>query len=158
VRFVAPLLLAVLLTACFWSKPEVLTPTSVGVVQRIERLAGRSVAYHLVTGDVVEVDLATADLSPDGGAGEGSLLLTGRHDSGQTWLIGLYRNDAADVPRGCFQLLATGTGTGNWIDFSNGLRLRKAPDFDPGPVSDDRYNLERVTFCISERGEVMSYG
>lgn len=73
-------------------------------------------------------------------------------------LVALYPNTAVDVPPGCFQLLATGVGHDDSIDFSNGLRLRKAPTFDPGPVSNDQYNLERVTFCISERGEVLSYG
>jgi hypothetical protein len=54
--------------------------------------------------------------------------------------------------------LATGVGEGDSIDFSNGLRLRKAPSFDPGPVSNDHYQFDQVSFCISERGEVLSYG
>lgn len=157
-RFVAPILLVALLAGCFWTKAEVLTPTTVGVATDVERLAGRSVAYHLASGEVAEVDLATADLTPEGGAGEGMLLLTGTRASGRTWLIALYPNTAADVPPGCFQLLATGVGNGDSIDFSSGLRLPKAPNFDPGPVANDHYNFEQVAFCISELGEVLSYG
>lgn len=157
-RAIATILLATALAGCFSANREDLVPTTVGVVTEVERLAGRSVAYHLASGEVAEVDLASADLTPDGGAGEGMLLLTGTRGSGRTWLIALYPNTAADVPPGCFQLLATGVGNGDSIDFSNGLRLSKAPNFDPGPAANDQYNLERVTFCIGERGEVLSYG
>jgi hypothetical protein len=83
-RFVAPIVLAGLLAGCFWAKPEVLTPTTIGVVTEVERLAGRSVAYHLASGEVINVDLATAELPPEGRAGEGTLLLTGTRGSGRT--------------------------------------------------------------------------
>jgi hypothetical protein len=157
-RAIAAILLTAALAGCFWANREVLVPATVGVVTEVERLAGRSVAYHVASGEVAEVDLVTADLTPEGGAGEGMLLLTGTRGSGRTWLIALYPNTAADVPPGCFQLVATGVGSGGSIDFSNGLRLPKAPNFDPGSVANDQYNLERVAFCINERGEVLSYG
>jgi hypothetical protein len=157
VRFVATIVLVALLAGCLSTHAEVLTPTTAGVVTKVARLAGRNVAYYLTSGQVVEVDLATADLTR-GDAGEGMLLLTGTEGGGRTWLEGLYRNTAADVPGGCFQLMTTGVGNGDSIDFSNGLRLRKAPDFDPGPASNDRYEFERVSFCINHRGEVLSYG
>ena len=159
-RFVAPILLVGLLAGCFWTSPEVLTPTTIGVVTGVERLSDRIVAYHLTSGQVVDIDLTTADLTrgPAGGAGEGMLLLVGTERGDRTWLLGLYPNTAADVPKGCFQLLATGIGHDDSIDFSNGLRLPKASGFDPGPASNDRYELERVSFCINDRGEVLSYG
>ena len=46
-RFVAPILLVGLLAGCFWTSPEVLTPTTIGVVTGVERLSDRIVAYHL---------------------------------------------------------------------------------------------------------------
>ena len=136
-----------------------LAPTTVGVVAGIDRLAGNAVDYHLSSGATVKVDFATARiLLPDGGPSEGDLLLSGIEPAGRMWVAGLKPNDSADVPPGCYQLLDTGIGTDGFIDLSIGVRLPKAPEFDPGPVSNERYDLERVTFCVNERGEVLSYG
>ena len=55
-------------------------------------------------------------------------------------------------------LIATGIGVDGWIDMSNGLRLKKAADFDPGTTKDERYATERFAFCVNSRGEVTSYG
>jgi len=92
-----------------------------------------------------------------GGPGPGNLLLSGVDRSGRTWLIGL-PFDEVGRPAGCFRLFATGIGVDGWIDMSNGLRLRKAADFDPGTTKDERYATEQSAFCVNSRGEVTSYG
>jgi len=131
---------------------------NMGVVMRVERLAGRVVAYHLASGQVVDVDLATARLMPPGEARDGMLLVSGTESSGRTWLVALYPNTAVDAPAGCFRLEATGVGVDEWIDLSIGVRLRKAQNFDPGSATNEQYNAERQAFCVNSNGEVMSYG
>lgn len=152
--------IALVVVGCFSAAPEPLTPTTIGVVAEVEQLEGRgrTFAYRLETGEVIEIDHATADiLGAPGGAGEGNLLLSGTEQSGRTWLIGLPLDEPGRPP-GCFRLIATGVGVDGWIDMSNGLRLKKATDFDPGSTKDERYATERFAFCVNNRGEVTSYG
>jgi hypothetical protein len=141
-------------------RTERLVPTTAGVVMEVRQLPnkGRTFSYRLESGGIVEIDLAEADvIGAPGGAGVGNLLLTGRKASGQAWLIGLPLNSSVDSPPGCFRLIATGVGSGRWIDMSNGLRLMKSEDFDPGSVKDERYTVERFAFCLNAKGEVSSY-
>jgi len=140
------------------ARPEPLVPTVAGVVAEVEQLGGARVAYRLETGEVVEIDF-NKDEVPEGtrGATQGDLLLSGTRQSGRTWLIGL-PFDEIGRPPGCFRLFATGVGGNGWIDMSNGLRLRKAADFDPGTTKDERYATEQSAFCVNSRGEVTSYG
>jgi hypothetical protein len=143
---------------------EALVPTSVGVVVELEQLPtkGRTFAYRLESGATVEIDLAEADvISPPGGAGVGWLLLSGTKASGQAWIIALPSDPVAESHPGCFRLTATGIGNGAFIDMSNGLRLRKAQDFEaeipPDLASAERYETERFSFCLNSNGEVSSY-
>lgn len=152
------ILLAGLLAGCVTNKQETLMPTTVGVVTSVERPAGRTVVYHLSSGKVLQVDLTAANVLAPGEPGEGYLLLSGAETSGRIWLAGLFPYLAADAPPGCFRLSATGIGVDGWIDFSIGIRLPKATTFDPGPISNDQYAMERLSFCINGNGEVLSYG
>lgn len=138
--------------------PEPLVPTVAGVVAEVEQLAGARVAYRLETGEVVEIDF-DKDEVPEGtrSAVQGDLFLSGTNRSGRTWLIGLYPSPVETRP-GCFVLEATGIGIDGSIEMSNGLRLKKAADFDPGSAKDERYATERSAFCVDSRGEVTSYG
>lgn len=162
----ALLLVAVILSGCVVSKQEPLVPSIVGVVEEVEQLAGRgrTFSYRLEEGEVVEIDLATAEiLGGPGGPGEGNLLLTGTNPSGRTWVLGLPRHPVVESHPGCFRLEGTGIGVDGWVDLSNGLRLKKAADFeaenlDPDLASDERYVMERFAFCLNSRGEVTSYG
>lgn len=141
--------------------PEPLVPTVAGVVAEVEQLPGRgrTFAYRLETGEVVEIDHESAlILGAPGGAGVGNLLLTGTNRLGRTWLIGLPLNPVVESHPGCFRLIATGIGVDGSIDMSNGLRLKKAADFDPGATKDERYATDRFAFCVNSRGEVTSYG
>lgn len=152
------LLVAGSIVGCSSARPG-RVPTTIGVVTSVVQVTGRTYAYHLDTGQVVNVDLSIARvLLPDGGPGVGYLFLSGTEPSGQTWVAGLYPYAAADVPPGCFQLVATGIGHDGSIDLSIGIRLLKASNFDPGPISDDRYVMDRASFCIGADGAVLSYG
>ena len=159
---VALVLLALLVAtvgACGPAARVGLTPTTIGVVASVEPTTGRTYAYHLSSGMIFPIDLSAADiLLPDGGPGPGYLLLSGTEPSGRIWVAGFPPYRAADVPPDCFQVVATGVGVDNSIDLSIGVRLRKATSFDPGPISDERYNLDRASFCVNGNGEVLSYG
>jgi hypothetical protein len=155
---------ALLLGGCIFGSqprpiPEYPLPSVFGARHDAERRADQSIDYRLTSGVVVIVDLATADIvQPDGGPGAGWLFLSGPERSGRLRVVGIPPYEAADVPSGCFQLVATGVGRGGAIDLSIGFRLPKAAGFDPGPISNDRYVMERAAFCLSSSGEVMSYG
>ena len=139
---------------------ESLIPTSAGVVAELEQVPnkGRTFSYRLESGAAVEIDLAEADIiGAPGGAGVGWLLLSGTKASGQAWIIGLPSDPVVSSHPGCFRLEATGMGHDRWIDMSNGLRLKKAQDFDPGSVKDERYAVDRFAFCVNSKGEVTSY-
>jgi hypothetical protein len=155
---------ALLLGGCLFGPqprpiPEYPAPTVIGVVATAERRADQRLDYHLASGVVVTVDPATADIvQPYGGPGVGWLFLSGPEPSGRLRVVGVPPYEAADVPSGCFQLVATGVGRNGAIDLSIGFRLPKAATFDPGPISNDQYVMERVAFCINSSGEVLSYG
>jgi hypothetical protein len=155
---------ALLLSGClFGSGPrpilEYPVPTVIGVVASAERRADQRLEYRLTSGVVVTVDPATADIvQPDGGPGVGWLYLSGPDPSGRLRVVGVPPYEAADAPSGCFQLVATGVGRSGAIDLSIGFRLPKSARFDPGPISNERYVLERAAFCINSSGEVLSYG
>jgi hypothetical protein len=141
------------------SVPEYAAPTVIGVVASAERRADQRLDYRLTSGVVVTVDPASADIvQPDGGPGVGWLFLSGLQPSGRLRVVGLPPYEAADAPSGCFRLEATGVGRNGAIDLSIGFRLPKAATFDPGPISNDQYVMERVAFCINSSGEVLSYG
>ena len=59
----------------------------------------------------------------------------------------------------CFLMDDYGTDAGENIHFDNGLLLPKAPDFDPGYVTDGNYDKNpQGHFCIDREGRVVSYG
>jgi hypothetical protein len=155
---------ALLLGGCLFGPqprpiPEYSAPTVVGVVASAERQPDQRLDYRLTSGVVVTVDPVTADIvQPDGGPGVGWLFLSGPEPSGRLRVVGVPPYEAADVPSGCFQLVATGVGHSGAIDLSIGFRLPKSARFDPGPISNERYVLERAAFCINSSGEVLSYG
>jgi len=155
---------ATLLSGCLFGSgprpiPEYAVPNVIGVVASAERRADQRLDYRLTSGVVVTVDLATADIvQPYDGPGVGWLFLSGPEPSGRLRVGGVPPYEAADVPSGCFQLVATGIGRNGAIDLSIGFRLQKAAGFDPGPISNDQYVMERTAFCIDSSGAVLSYG
>ncbi len=140
-------------------------PTTIGVVVEVVQLPnGRSFAYHLESGEVIEIDFEATDV-PEGtrSAVQGDLLLSGTGRSGRTWVVGLPLDPMVEAHPSCFRLVATGIGVDGWIDMSNGLRLKKAADFKAESLGEEltaqeRYVMERYAFCLDGHGEVTSYG
>lgn len=156
---VTVVVLAASIAGCVLSKQETLVPTTAGIITGFDRTPTDTVLYHLASGEDVEIDFDTANvILPDGGPVEGDLLLSGSEPSGRPWIVGLKPNMAIDVPPDCFDLVATGTGIDGWIDLSIGIRLPKAANFDPGPISNEQFVAERSAFCVNSMGEVLSYG
>ena len=151
-RFVVAVLLAVIVAACLGTPMR--TPDVVGVVVDVTELDGPPRRFSLEGGDFVDLDFpGTEPLAGSrGGLEPGTLLLAGE-DQGSAWYLSMtLRTD-------CFQLDSYGSDAGDAIDFDNGLRLPKAPGFDPGIVTDGRYDKNpQGHFCINEGGEVVSYG
>lgn len=143
-------ILMVLATACA-TQPRV--PDVVGVVVDVEELAGPPRRFTLEGGAFADLPFPGTDPLPgsEGGLDRGTLLLAGE-DSGGRWYMSLTRDGD------CFLMDSYGSDAGDAIDFDNGLRLPKAEDFDPGIVTDGRYDENpQGHFCVSEKGEVVSY-
>ena len=143
--------LAVIATACFGTSTR--TPDVVGVVVEVTELDGPPRRFTFEGGHSVELHFPGTDplARSQGGLQPGSLLLAG-DAQGRAWYMSL----TADGD--CFIMDSYGSDAGEAIDFDNGLRLPKAPGFDPGIVTDGRYDKNpRGHFCINANAEVVSY-
>jgi hypothetical protein len=151
VRLMVALSLVTLISsAC---RPQVRDPEFVGVVVDREFLPDGVRRFTIEGGQHVDLDLDRAN-SLDGGSGGpvGTLLLAGE-TVGDAWHILL-----AERGEGCFRLDIYATDADDSIIFDNGLRLPKADGFDPGSVSDGRYDQHPQSgFCVNRNGEVESY-
>jgi hypothetical protein len=153
---------AILLSACQPALPipaTLHTPEVVGVVAAVTPGADRITTFALSDGATVTIDGAKSTVIKGSGNGSiGDLLLT---DQASSWMSSLRVNSNADAPAGCFDLPNGGVDDGDYIKFTNGLRLRKAADFDPGIArqsTNGLYDYPQVTFCVDSTGSVASYG
>lgn len=154
--------LSLSLAGCFLFGAVERVPTSVGVIERAENLAGRGLwEYDLDTGETVVIDVDDATMLDGSRLGSdpgGTLLFYGAGDD--PWYLGLA--SFAEIPD-CYYLRAAGVDDDTHIVFDNGLRLPKADDFDgQGWPQNGRYDLEVAggdvaAFCINPRGEVTEY-
>jgi hypothetical protein len=130
----------------------------VGLVTAVTPGAARIRMYTLSDGTVVTIDGAKAtDVKGSGNASVGDLVLT---DHAGTWLSSLRISTNADAPPGCFGLLVSGVDDGDYIKFTNGLRLPKAAHFDHG-LALGTFGTEYgtgLTFCVDASGAVTRYG
>jgi len=171
-RLVAYGLLAGGVLACGLGRtvPGPYIPEVVGVVTATELVEGNLTRFSLENGQSFTVDQLDGNaLTTVYGAGGGvDDLLLGGTDSGKPWLA-LVRRGAltrSDLPDGCYALEDWGTDDGVWIQADSGLRLRKAPDFDPGLLPETpgmpaptswsgmRYEGTQQTFCLDRDGQV----
>lgn len=146
----AAAILLVLLTAC---GTPTRAPDIIGVVVDVTDLPGPLRRFAVEGGEFIDVDLDRADLLADsrGAQNPGTLLLAGE-DAGAQWYMSL------EGDGDCFLMDSYGSDAGDAIDFDNGLRLPKAEDFDPGIVTDGRYDKNpQGHFCVNDIGEVVSY-
>lgn len=126
-------------------------PDTVGVVAARERVAVRTDRYTLSDGRQLDIDYNASRQLVGTGGEVGDLLLVGRDAQG-VWYGGL-RGEA-----GCYVLDSYGTDEGMFIVFPSGIRLPKAPDFDPGGITDGQCVRPGDGFCIDAQGRVVRYG
>jgi hypothetical protein len=70
----------------------------------------------------------------------------------------IHRGDGIEV-RQATRLENWASDAGDSIVFDVGIRLPKAPDFDPGGVTGDEFRAAPgIPFCIGAGGRVVSYG
>jgi hypothetical protein len=124
--------------------------TDTGIVVSVEELDGGGLRVALARGESIQLLPSATDLhgelvSPD------ELILIGTHESA----IGYATTYASDE---CYILNEPAFDDGTHILFDFGLRLPKAPLFDPGAVDDGRFPSAMEGFCINGAGEVIRYG
>jgi hypothetical protein len=118
----------------------------------------RRYLYDLAGGDMVDLDLNSALRVGDGPApDEGFLLLYGTEPDGVWLWAGPLRDDPV-TGRQCAYMEGRALEEQDSIVFEIGLRLPKAPDFDPAEQVDGEYTAPDRVFCIDEHGEVSRYG
>ena len=133
------------------------TPTRVyeltdsGVVESVEQIEGGGLRVALARGDSLDILPGAVDLYgelvlPD------ELLLMGSSDSGDAYVT------LGTVLDACYILEEPAVDDGTHLVFDFGLRLPKAPGFDPGPIDDGRFPSFMEGFCINAAGEVVRYG
>jgi len=118
----------------------------------------RRYLYELAGGDTVDLDLNSALRVGDGPApDEGFLVLYGTEPDGPWFWSGPLLDDSV-TGRQCATIGGPALEEGASIVFEIGLRLPKAPDFDPAEIRDGEFSDPTRYFCIDEHGEVTRYG
>jgi hypothetical protein len=147
------LMSAILLTGCPVDTPrpaQVYELTNSGIVESVEEMEGGGLRLALATGESIDLLPGAVDLY-----GEiiipGEFIMIGTAGSA----VGYATTRTADA---CHVLNEPAIDDGGHILFDFGLRLPKAPDFDPGPIDDGRFPSFREGFCINSAGEVVRYG
>jgi len=155
-------LLILFLSACQPAVPipaTLYTPDIAGIVTVVAPGNGRIIMFTLADGTVVTIDGAKSTvIKGSGNASIGDLLLT---DHTFTWMSSLRISGNIDALAGCFELRNSGVDDGDYIKFTNGLRLRKASDFDPGIAHESKnglYDYPQAAFCVDAAGVATSYG
>ena len=148
--------------------PGPYTPEVAGVVVAIEPTDTNLTRFTLDNGRMFSASVldATATIFVyRRGGGVGDLLLAGSGPD-RPWLAFLAPAGRSDLPVDCYAVYGFGTDEGEWIQTDIGLRLRKAPEFDPGLLPDTpdgpvptthpglRYEGVQQTFCVNRDGLV----
>ena len=154
---------------CGRSVPGPYTPEVAGVVASTEWVE-LNVVSRFVLEDGTFVDARILDKTEttivyQAGRTIGDLLLAGSTADGQ-WLAFVAPAGRDDLPDDCYAVDGYATDEGDWIQTDIGLRLRKAPDFDPGLLPDVpgdytptshpglRYDAVGQTLCVNRDGLV----
>lgn len=150
-----PLVLSVLLTGCpgpatlpTGAPDRVYDPELVGVITSIQEVEG---GVNVALDDGESVRIATGTPSIAGRISKGDLLFYGERD-GRAWYATAYPGDET-----CFVLQESAIDEDALIRFSSGLRLPKAPDFDPGIATNGEYARIGHFLCIDRHGEVLFF-
>lgn len=142
---------------------DVRIPAVAGVVEAVDHTAQSPTSYRLTGGREIDVELGSAEMSPDGPPETGDLVLLGSTPDDRRWLIRVRRDsDASDAP--CFYANWLGRDAGdtsvdvvmNGVGF--GVRLPKAVSFTSVDERDGTYAVWRARFCLDGEGQLLSYG
>lgn len=144
-------------------------PEVVGVVVSTEWTEPNVVArYALDNGKSFSakiLDKNETTIVYEAGNAVGDLLLAGSGPD-RPWLALLALSGRTDLPPDCYAVYGYGTDEGDSIQTDVGLRLGKAPGFDPGLLPDTpdgpvptthvglRYDAVQQTFCVNRDGLV----
>ena len=126
--------------------------TASGVVEAVEEIEGGGLRLSLASGESIDLFPGAVPLY-----GEiilpGELILVGTTGSAVAYATARERDP-------CYVLNQPALDDGAHVVFGFGLRLPKAPAFDPGPVDDGQFlaGFGEGGFCINSAGEVVSYG
>ena len=168
-------LLAVVLAGCSLFQrhvPGPYTPEVVGVIVASELTDANLARYRLENGQTFTYNHLDGSTTVVYRAGQavGDLLLAGTGPE-RPWiaLVAPGTLTRSDLPPGCFALWSRGTDEGDWIQTDVGLRLRKAPGFDPGLLPETpggpvptahpglRYEGIGQAFCLNSEGLVTAH-
>ena len=123
-----------------------------GVVESVDEIPD-GIRVTFTHGDAIELGASTHDVDLYGELIlEGELLLIGLHNSSIGYATLSIVLDA------CYILDEPAVDDGKKVLFRFGLRLPKAPDFDPGAIDNGQFPSFREGFCINSSGEVVRYG
>lgn len=127
--------------------------TASGVVESVEDIEGGGLRVSLARGESVDLLPAAVDLYGGEIILPGDLILVGTTGSA----VGYATTRQRDA---CYVLNEPAVDDGTHIVFDFGLRLPKAPGFDPGPVDDGRFRPGSFLdgFCLNAAGEVLRFG
>ncbi len=166
-RRATALVAAVLLLAGCGSRTYY-TPEIAGVVLSTGSADAGLTRFNLIDGrSFTANELDGATVVYRAGEAVGDLLLGGTGPDGP-WvaLLAPATLTRSDLPAGCYALNGYGSDDGDWILMDVGLRLGKAPGFDPGLLPDTpdgpvptahpglRYDGVGQTFCLNSEGMV----
>ena len=132
-------------------------PNVIGVVASVELLPDNRLAVTVESGTRIEIDRnrdhnLTSNVA--GGPDPGQLLLYGDEAFGGRWWVVAY-----PATGGCYLVYASGVDDGDHVKMDFGVRLPKAPAFDPGVSGrdgtyDNRWSSQ---FCLDGEGRVTAY-
>lgn len=133
-------------------------PEIAGEIERRADLPDGPLRLTVVGGAEIELDRMTAtNLRPGTDPNEGDLFLYGTEPDGPWFWSGPLLDDRV-AGRQCAGIAGPALEEGDAIVFEIGLRLPKAPDFDPAEQRDGVYSNPAREFCIDEHGEVTRFG
>lgn len=130
--------------------------TDSGVVESAEEMEGGGWRVTLTRGEEVAVGTASLDeglIEPD------DLLILATSPSGADAPATLNTYVTLRLGADGYYLQEPARDDGSHIVFRSGLRLPKAPEFDPGHIDDGRFPPSFWDqFCVNPAGEVVGYG
>lgn len=145
-------------------------PETAGILVSSEWVTQNTIArYVLDNGESLTANVSDRDamrwVYRDPGQ-KGDLVLGGQQPVPWIAFVAPATISRRGLPDGCFALYDNGTDDGEWIQADSGLRLRKAPGFDPGMLAETpggpvptprvghRYAGVDRLFCVNRDGLV----